>query len=259
MAHDKTHTLLIVVMALGFALIALAILFAPKPEVNISGGSGGISADRSTISVSGQAQFDVDPDQAEVYIRVKTEEPTANRAQDENARLMNTVKAALKNAGVDNDEMETTSYNLWPQQKWNPNTREYDKTGFIVQHLLKITTDDVTEVGELLDIAVGAGANGLDRINFKLSDKTKTDVNSEALAQASGNARDKAEAIAQGLGVRIGDIAAVSESNVGYNYYARPMYAMDESAMAGGKSFETEISPESVSISATISIVYEIA
>lgn len=256
MAQDKGF-LLTVVMALGFALIALAILFAPKPEVNVSG-SGGVSADRNTISVSGQARFDVDPDQAEVYIRVTTEEPTANRAQEENARLMNTVKAALKEAGVKDDEMETTGYNLWPQQRWDRDREEYDITGYRVQHLLKVTTEEVTEVGDLLDVAVTAGANGLDRVNFRLSDEKKEDVNSEAIAQASGNARDKAEAIAQGLGVRLGDIAAVSESNVGYNYIARPMYGMAEAA-AGEKSFDTDISPETVSISATISIVYEIA
>ncbi len=257
MAQDKS-LLLTVVLALGFALIALAILFAPKPEVNVSGGSGGVSADRNTISVSGQAQFDVDPDLADVYIRVKTEEPTANRAQEENARLMDTVKAALKKAGVKDDEMETTSYNLWPQQKWNPDTQEYENTGYVVQHLLKVTTEEVTTVGDLLDVAVTAGANGLDSINFRLSDEKKKDVNSEALAQASGNAKDKAEAIAQGLGVRLGDIVAVSESNVGYNYVPRAAYDMAEAAVGGAKSFNTEISPESVSVSATIGIVYEI-
>lgn len=256
MVHEKSPFMM-VVLALGFVLIAIAILFAPKPEVTVSGGGGAIT-DKSTLAVSGEASFDVDPDQAEVFIRVKTEEPTANRAQEENARLMNTVKAALKKAGVDDDEMETTSYNLWPQQKWNPDTREYESTGFVAQHLLKVTTDEVTEVGDLLDVAVGAGANGLDRINFKLSDKKQEDVNSEALAQASGNAKDKAEAIAQGLGVRIKGIAAVSESNVGYNYIARPMYDMAEAAMGAEKSFDTEISPEAVTVSAYISIVYEI-
>ncbi|MBW2997715.1 SIMPL domain-containing protein [Candidatus Woesearchaeota archaeon] len=256
MGHEKSPFLMIV-LALGFVLIAIAILFAPKPAVTVSGGDG-ISADKSTLSVRGEARFDVDPDEAEVFIRVRTDEPTANRAQEENARLMNTVKAALRKAGVDSDDMETTSYNLWPQQRWDRDREEYDITGYRVQHLLKVTTDEVTEVGDLLDVAVGAGANGLDRVNFKLSDKKKEDVNSEALAQASGNAKDKADAIAQGIGVRIKGIAAVSESNVGYDYIARPMYGMAEADMAVGKAFETEISPEAVTVSAYISIVYEI-
>ncbi len=256
MAHEKSHFSVMVVLALGFALVALTILFAPQPEVNVSG-SGEGAAQRNTISVRGESQLDTYPDEAELYIRVRTEEPTANRAQEENARLMNTVRAALKNAGVDEDDMETTGYNLWPQYRWDEDTREQELTGYQVQHLLKVTTKDVTETGDLLDVAVQAGANGLDRVNFRLSDSKEDDVNSEALAQASSNARDKAEAIAQGLGVRLGDIVAVSESNVDYGGFPVPRYGMAEAA-AGAKSFDTEISPESVSVSAHISIVYEI-
>jgi uncharacterized protein YggE len=257
MTNEKTHYLFLVVMALGFAVIALAILFAPKPEVNVSGTGAGV--DRSTISVTGQSQFDVDPDEAEVNIRVQTHEPTAKRAQEENARLMSTVKEALKNSGVNDDEMETMNYNMWPQQKWNPETQQSEDDGYMVQHTLKITTKDVTHVGAMVETAISAGANGLDSINFKLSDKKREDVNSEALAQASTNAKSKAESIAAGLGVRIKGIAAVSESNVGYDYYPRPMYAMSEKASGGSIDYsENVVSPASVSVSATIGIVYEI-
>jgi len=256
--HEKNHYLFLAVMALGFVLVALAIMFAPKPEVNVSG--SGAVLDRSTVSVTGQAQFDVDPDEAEVNIRVQTKEPTAKRAQDENARLMSTVKEALKRAGVKDSEMETINYNMWPQQRWDPETRESVDDGYMVQHTLKITTEDVTHVGALVETAVSAGANGLDSVNFKLSDKKKEDVNSEALAQASSNAKEKAEAIAQGLGVRITEIVSVSESNVGYDYYARPMYAMESAVKAGGDMdyAENVVSPEAVRVSATIGIVYEI-
>ncbi|MBW2971620.1 SIMPL domain-containing protein, partial [Candidatus Woesearchaeota archaeon] len=212
------------------------------------------------VSVTGQAQFDVDPDQAEVYLRVQTKEPTAKRAQDENARLMSTVKEALKRSGVKDSEMETINYNMWPQQRWDPETGRSEEDGYMVQHTLKVTTEDVTHVGAMVETAVSAGANGLDSVNFKLSDKKREDVNGEALAQASSNAKDKADSIAAGLGVRIKGIVAVSESNVGYDYYyPRPMYAMESAVKAGGMDYsENVVSPEAVTVSATIGIVYEI-
>ncbi len=248
----------LVVLALGFIVVALAILFAPRQDINLSG-SGSPIEQKSTIAVAGQAQFDVDPDKAEVYIRVQTKEPTAKRAQEENSRLMNDVKAALKTTGVKDDEMETTQYNMWPQQKWDPKTQESIEDGYMVQHLLKVTTTDVTEVGDLLDVAVRSGANGLDRVEFSISDKKKLDVNSEALAQASSNAKDKAESIAQGLGVTLGGIASVSESNVGYDNYPRPYYyAMDAGMSEKSAVSAPSISPETVRVSATISIVYKI-
>jgi len=257
MQDNKMHVLMIVVLALGFVLVAGSMYLMRPGEIKVTTGSGG-AIDKSTISVTGQAQFDVDPDEAEVNIRVQTKEPTAKRAQEENARLMSTVKEALKNAGVKDDEMETINYNMWPQQKWNPTTQESEDDGYMVQHTLKVTTKDVTHVGAMVETAISAGANGLDSINFKLSDKKREDVNSEALAQASTNAKSKAESIAAGLGVRIKGIVAVSESNVGYDYYPRPMYAMSEKAAGGMDYSENVVSPASVSVSATIGIVYEI-
>ncbi|MFC1741803.1 SIMPL domain-containing protein [Nanoarchaeota archaeon] len=255
---DKAHLSMIVVLILGFAVMSFAIMKAPAPEITVTGGSGE-AAEKDTISVQGYHQLEADPDEAEVYIRVTTEEPTAKTAQQANARLMNTVKAALENAGVNKADMETTNYNLWPQQKWDRDTNEYIKTGYRVQHLLKVTTDDVTEVGDLLDIAVLAGANGLDRVNFKLSDELKAEINDKALEAAAKDAKDKGESIAKSIGVKITGISKVFESNVGYDYI-RPMYAMAEAAMdskAGGTT--TEISPQSVKVSATINIVYKIA
>jgi hypothetical protein len=189
---------------------------------------------------------------------VQTKEPTAKRAQDENARLMSNVKEALKRTGVADSEMETINYNMWPQQKWDPETQESVDDGYMVQHTLKVTTKDVTHVGAMVETAVSAGANGLDSISFKLSDAKQEDVNSQALAQASGNAKDKADSIASGLGVRIKRITAVTESNVGYDYYPRPMYAMAEKAAGAVDYSSNVVSPASVSVSATIGIVYEI-
>jgi uncharacterized protein YggE len=253
--QDRHHGFFALIFILGFLLVALAIFYAPKPEITLSTTSG---TEKNMIRVEGSSTFEVDPDEAEVYVRVQTEEPTAKRAQEENARLMSSVKSALKRSGISESDMETTNYNLWPQQEWNPETQKYEKTTYMVQHLLKITTKDVTGVGDILDVAVKNGANGLDRIDFKLSDKRREDVNSEALAQASGNAREKAEAISQSLGVRLGKLSGVSESNVNYNYYPRAMYAMAESVVGAAKSFDTDISPQSVSVSASISLVYEI-
>jgi uncharacterized protein YggE len=259
MQDNKTHILLIIVLALGFVLVAGSMYLLRPGEITVSTGAGSV-ADKSTISVTGQAQFDVDPDEAEVYLRVQTKEPTAKRAQEENARLMSTVKEALKNSGVKDSEMETINYNMWPQQKWDPQTQESVDDGYMVQHTLKVTTKDVTHVGAMVETAVTAGANGLDSVNFKLSDSKKEDVNGEALAQASSNAKEKAESIAAGLGVRVKKIVAVSESNVGYDYYyPRPMYASAGMKAESAVDYSSNVvSPQSVSVSATIGIVYEI-
>jgi len=262
MTHEQTHKhgMILFVMAAGFVLVALAIMFAPQPEVrvtNTGGGSGPTQA--NTISVSGNAELTVSPDQAEVYVRIVTEKPTANTAQEENARLTNTVRDALKKTyNLEDEDIESSSYNLWPQQKWDPETREYEKTGFKVQHLLKVTTKELKEVGDMLDTAVQNGANGVDRISFGLSKEMDKDVREQALGRAAGAARVKAEALTQSLGVTLGKVSSISESN--YNYAAYD-YAMPEMAMADGgmeRSFKTEISPQDVNVRANVNVAYDI-
>jgi uncharacterized protein YggE len=246
--------LIVVVLALGFGLMAYSIHTAPQQAVSVSGTG---AADKSTISVTGQADFDVDPDQAEMYIRVQTKDPTARTAQDSNSRIMATVKAALLKEGLDASEMETMNYNLWPQQKWDPVKQESVEDGYMVSHQLKVTTKNIDKIGSYLQTAVDNGANGLDSVQFSLTPAKKKDVNSEALAQASTSAKEKAEAIAAGMGVSLGGISSISESNVNYPYPIR--YAMSE--MAGGdmKSVPApDLSPSKVTVSAQISVAYEI-
>ena len=246
--------LMVVVLALGFGLMAYSIHTAPQNAVAVSGTG---AADKSTISVTGQSEFDVDPDQAEMYIKVETKDPTARTAQDSNSRIMTTVKEALKKAGLTDAEMETTNYNLWPQQKWDPVKQISVDDGYMVSHQLKITTKNIDKIGSYLQTAVDNGANGLDSVQFSLSDARKKDVNSEALAQASTSAKEKAEAIASGMGVTLGKVSSISEANVNYPWPIR--YAAAGMAMESAKAAPApDLSPEKVTVSAQISVAYEI-
>lgn len=255
---ENKHFLMLIVLVLGFAAITCAIIFMPKPEITVTGTGSGSDIQRNTISVVGENQFETEPDEAVLYIKVMTEKPTAKTAQTENAKLMNTIMAALENAGVDKSDMESTNYNMYRKQDWNPTTQKYDYGDYVVQHLLKVTTADVLGVGDLLDTAVKAGANGLDNVQFQLSDTKQEQVNDQALKAAAGKAKEKADSIASSIGVKLGDIVTVSESNVGYTPYYYPRYAMAEAAMDSKAGGGTEISPQSVQVSATVSIVYKI-
>ncbi|MFC1723114.1 SIMPL domain-containing protein [Nanoarchaeota archaeon] len=256
--HSK-HAMFTVVLALGLGLVALAIFLSPQPDIKVTTTGGAGPTQANTISVTGASELTVAPDQAELYIRIVTEEPTANTAQEENSRLTNTVRDALKNTyDLEEEDIESSSYNLWPQQHWDRDTNKYIKTGYRVQHLLKVTTDEIEEVGNMLDTAVSNGANGVDRISFTLSKEYSADVRDQALSRAAENARDKATALSQTLGVTLGGVSSVSESN----YYSRPYeyapMADMEMAEAGAKSFSTEISPQDVTVRANLNVAYEL-
>ncbi|MBN2112126.1 SIMPL domain-containing protein [Candidatus Woesearchaeota archaeon] len=252
---DKNHkTYFLVPLGLVIAIIILA-LNTKAPDVNISSVPGEL---RNTISVSGTGLVTVEPDEAEIYVNIITEADTAEKAQQDNADKAESVRNALIRQGVKDDDMETSSYYMYPKTNYNRITGESEIYGYSLTHVLKITTKDVGSTGELVDAAVEAGANGLQNINFQLSDELRDKTYDEALKEGSAMAKQKAQSISSSLGVTLGNIVTISESGVSYSpyrYYA-PMAEMSMDEKAGGAP--TVISPQDVEVSAYVSVVYEI-
>lgn len=210
------------------------------------------------VSATGNSELSVMPDKAIVRIKVETDGKTAQIAQDKNSEIMAKVQSALKRAGVDSSDIESDQYNLYPWQEWDSITQRSVDKGYKLYHTIKVTTDDFEKVGELITVAVDAGANGIENIQFDLSDAKQAEVKKEALQQASKNAKEKAQAIADGLGVRLGELLSIQESNFNYGpiYRGMEMAAMD----AGGKmSPPAPIQPDKLDITATVSVSYRIA
>ena len=246
---DMIHML--VPLGLVIAIMVLAVN-TKSPDVNI----GNIQDLKDTISVSGSGKVTVEPDKAEVYIRILTEADDASSAQESNADLAAKVRNALQNKGVKEDDMETSSYYLYPKTSWSHETGESRIYGYSVTHVLKVETKLIDKTGDLVDAAVRAGANGLDSVNFMLSDELRDSAYRQALEKASTDAKQKAVSITRALGVNLGSITSISESGaIYYPYrYASPSkgYDMAESAVP------TEISPQDIEVSANVGVIYEI-
>ena len=116
----------------------------------------------------------------------------------------------------------------------------------------------VKEVGDLVDTAVGAGANGVDRVSFSLTKELHKEVTGQALDNASLDAQNKAESVSESLDVKLGKICRISESNFfyePYDYYPRDAEMKE---MAGAVNEATSISPGEVEVKANIAVEYEL-
>jgi uncharacterized protein YggE len=252
----KANPYIIVGMILA-AVVILGLLgfSAIKPILQSATGEG-----TPQISAQGNSELSIMPDEAIVRIKVETKEKTAKETQDKNSEIMSAVQSALKRAGVDSDQIETDQYNLRQWTEWDAITRKSVDKGYRLYHTIKVTTDDLAKVGELITVAVDAGADGIENVQFDLSDEKKAEVKKEALQQASQKAKEKAEAVAAGLGVRLGKVLAIQESNFHYG----PVYRTMEMAVGAGMDEEkmapaAPIQPEQLKISATVSVSYKIA
>ncbi|MBU4242007.1 MAG: SIMPL domain-containing protein [Nanoarchaeota archaeon] len=240
----------------GFIMIglvaAIIVMAAIKPDYSFS-----IQPATNVLTVSGEGVVTVMPDKAELYINVFTEAVTAEEAKDLNAEITDEVYRALKGADVDKDDIETSSFNLYPKMKWIQDDEEYITVGYEVRHTIKVTTEEIDDVGNLIDVAVNAGANGVNQVIFDLTDETKKEVEKQALTKATEEAKSRAEAMATAAEVKLEKLVSIS-GNTGYTPYFRA--APEMASLSSGDEYQksTNIMPESLEIRASASLVYEI-
>src|SRR5436309_11778125 len=168
------------------------------------------TAPPAMISVTGEATVSVPPDLAQIDAGVTTEAKTAREASDANNAAMGKVLLALKGAGIEEKDFQTSRLSLQPQYAPNrsgPNA----VVGYRAANRVTVKLRDVTKVAATIDLLVAAGANELGGISFMVSSASK--LLDDAREQAIADARRKAEIYAKAAGVTLGAPVSISEDN----------------------------------------------
>lgn len=153
------------------------------------------------IQVSGTAEVQVPADRATLSFAVETEAPTARTASQQNAERMEAVVAALTEIVGPEGRVETWGYTLQPRYRYQEGQAPTIEGYQAINHV-RVTVDDVTAVGRLIDAGIGAGANRIAGLEFEARDTEAARL--EAVRLAVAEARAEAGAIAEALGVPLG-------------------------------------------------------
>ena len=162
----------------------------------------------AAISVTGEATVSVPPDLAEIDGGVTSEAKTAREASEANNAAMGKVLQALKGAGIEEKDVQTSRLSLQPQSAPN-RSGPSAIAGYRASNRVTIRVRDVTKVASVIDTLVGAGANEIGGINFVVSQASK--LLDEARERAVADARRKAEIYAKAAGVTLGAPLSISE------------------------------------------------
>ena len=205
-----------------------------------------------TISLTGAGSASAQADQATVNLGVQVLSESASDAIGENAETMTAVIDAIKALGVSEDDIITTSYSVYPQYDWTEDGRVF--IGYSVTNLVQVTVKDLDIVGDVIDTAAVAGANQINGISFELSDAKREELKTNAYIAALTDAQDKADVIAENLGLSITGVQSVTE----YSYTPVRSYEMYEEAVAmdGARSFSTPIVSGELSVTVSVHIVF---
>lgn len=207
----------------------------------------------TTVTVTGNTQTTVSPDQAIVYLQIQTTDVSAEKAKNENSKIYDDVLTALIKISIEMKDIETENYNIYPQYNWSSGNQEI--TGYTVSNNMKITSKDFNNVGKIIDASVDNGAL-VSYINFDLSNAKSNEYKAVILANASQDAKTKATAIASGLGKKVGKVVSITSSD--YNYYPYPLYSAEAGGATDVKTVATNIQPKNLDISASVTVVYKI-
>lgn len=220
----------------------LGFIFATLFGAPLLAQQGDNTAPISAISVASRGEVKASPDRATIQISVQTKAETAAAAASENARKQQAVIDALRALGLGDKDIATSGYNVYPEQRYEPN-REPVVTGYNVTNTLTVDVKTVSMVGRVIDAALSKGANVINSLQF-YSSNAET-ARREAIAIAVRKARLDAEAAAKAAGGSLGDLLEIT---IGAAYTPQPKY-IAMSRVAGVAQDSTPIEPGEETIS----------
>ena len=249
---------LTIILAVGLVLVAL--FLALNSKSNIAASNNGL--ERNTLSVSGTSTLTVEPNKAEIYVKIVTLEKTAQESKNKNSQISSNVIKALKKENVKDKDIETSQFVIYPKYDYQEVTENNLRTskqillGYEVTNVLKVTTQDLEKVGKLVDVSVGSGANEIESISFGLTKDKEKEIKQQAMIAASDDAKDKAVALVTNLGVTMLKPISISESNFVYQPFN--VYSGSAAFAKAAPAAETVINPQKLDVSASVNLVYEI-
>ncbi len=259
MFGDRVNKFLVVFLAI------VSVFFIAKTVNEFKTGSliGRSGNATNLITVNGKGEVLAVPDIATFTYSVTEESKSVAEAQQKATARTNSVLAYLKGKGVDDKDVKTTSYSIYPKYEYGTSvcsqgycpSPKQTLLGYEVSQSIEVKVRKIDQAGEVLAGIGGFGVQNLSGLTLAV-DK-QDELVKDARTKAIADARTDADRIAKDLGVSIVRVVSMSE-NGGGNYY--PYAAKSESISARdlGAQVAPQIPVGENKITSNVTITYEI-
>lgn len=202
------------------------------------------------IYVTGSAVVEKEPDQTKIQFTIYTTGKTSEEAQGKNSIISSNVYQYFLSEGINRNSWKTTQMDLGPQYDRNNSTTKI--IGYQMTHRVLVTMNGTDKAGEIVTLLVNSGISSIDSISFGLKDPKG--AQNEALAQATKDAKERAEIMAKNAGAVMGNVKLISQPTV--SYQDRAGYAnMD---IGENETIEHQIWVENINITANVQIQFNL-
>lgn len=235
----------------------------PDGENNPTSNNSSNSDVTRTVSVSGQATVEAEPDIARFVVSVEETGEDPGTVQGAVATQIDALHTELVEDGIDEDDITTGSFSIRervdeermiedgvePRDEEDVEPYVY----YVGSHELRIETDEPENVGEYIDVAVSAGADNIGNISFDLSEERREELEEEVLREALANAETEATVIVEETETELKDVKTVDASSPSVSPVRSSLEAYE---MDVDDSPDTEIHEDDVTVATSVEVVY---
>jgi uncharacterized protein YggE len=221
--------------------------------------------DRPLITVSGQAEMRVPPDEVVFTLEVESVDKDVLAAKKKTDESVKQVFALARDNKVNTDDVQTSYISVEP--KYNTDDLEYGEErritkriflGYEVSKTIAIRLKDISRFDPLLSDVLKAGVTKVSNVEFRDSQIRKH--RDQARAMAIRAAKEKANLLAREIGQTIGPAYSITEGTAN-RYPSQAMMQNSTSVISGelssGES-ESAIAPGLISVTAQVTVSFEL-
>jgi uncharacterized protein YggE len=256
--------LFLAALAIGFAALSLALARGNGLRAAPVAAQGA-EREPGLITVSGDADVRVPPDQVILTLGVETLHRELAEAKSQNDQVARALLALAEGYDIPARHVQTDFIAVSSVYE-NEYTARRVLVGYRVQKTVMITLSDVSRFEDLLSDALESGATHVHNVEFRTTRLREHRDAARALAIQA--AREKAEALTAELGLGVGAPRTIVEEHSGwYSWYNswwgyRSGGGMSQNVIqqVGSASYEpaSAVAPGQIAVNARVSATFEI-
>ena len=206
--------------------------------------------DAGTVTVRGTAAVPAQPDRVELSFTVTCLEKSAQGALSQVSERAEHLGQVLHDLGIAREQWSTSGATVQRELVWERD-RQVDR-GFRGRYQVVVRLTDHSLVGRLLEEAIAAAGAEVAGPWWRVDPANPAYL--EAARRAAANCRSKAEAYADGLGLRLGGVVGVREPNTGVAPHQEMVFRAAAGTVAPQQALDVQ--PGELDIAAAVEVTF---
>ena len=176
------------------------------------------NSNETKVYCTGNAQTSLKTNRLKINLKIETNNTDRTESLKKNIKISKSVISALTNIGLQNDDLETTSFSIYAQYRsvFNDVTRRWDSifNGYKTSNQILIQTLDLKNAGKFLD-AIAINGGSISSINFDATENVAKEEKLKLLSIGMEDCKLQLEKLVKLIGYSIQKYTSINIENIG--------------------------------------------